>query len=245
MLADENPALDIQPEFSSPTFEALRNCIIGGTQTTHEEVATELANVWKQDHNLRETAWTRQVEEETHLVADAAHAELEQLEQECLHLERETKAELQEAEKKKPKINDFKSRTIVGDTLTPCPSQYAIQKLKSFEFVELYYFSPDGCKKAADEAKTSSDDTFGLTRVDDFIALKPVASCKPSCKVIQDHSLDWQQFDLAKNSFLLHINKLSWPEKHQWALTMFFMNIITHPSRNEPLGEKSLLLYAA
>ncbi|KAG2078361.1 hypothetical protein BDR04DRAFT_998940, partial [Suillus decipiens] len=49
-----------------------------------------------------------------------------------------------EAEKKKPKINDFMVGTSVSDTLTPCLSQYAIHKLKSFEYVELWYLSPDG-----------------------------------------------------------------------------------------------------
>jgi hypothetical protein len=242
-----DPALDIQPDFSSATFEGLRNRIIGHTQTTHEEVATELATAWQQDRNLRLTAWARQVEEDTRLTAEAAQAEVEQaqLEQDRLRLEQEAETELREAEKKKPKINDFKSGIVVGDTLTPRPSQYAIHKLKSYEFVELWYFSPEGCKEASDEAKSNLEDTFGLTRVDDFVALKPVASARPSRKVIQDHSLEWRQFDLAKNSFLLYINKLSWPEKHQRALTMFFMNIVTHPYRSEPFGDRTLLLYAA
>ncbi|KAG1802354.1 uncharacterized protein BJ212DRAFT_1285945, partial [Suillus subaureus] len=165
--------------------------------------------------------------------------------QECLRLEQEAEAELRKAEKKKPKINDFKIGVAVGDTLTPRPSQYAIHKLKSFKYVELWYFSPDGCRETADDAKTSADDTFGLTKVEDFVALKPVASFKASCKAIQDHSLEWHQFDLAKNSFLLYINKLKWPDKHQRALTMFFMNIVSHPSRSEPYGEQALLLYAA
>ncbi|KAG0704640.1 hypothetical protein DFH29DRAFT_1037462 [Suillus ampliporus] len=201
-----DPSLDIQPDFSSPTFEALRIRIIGGTQTTHQEVAAELATVWQQDCDLRVADWARQVDEDIRLVADAAQAERELAEQDCLHREQEAETELQETEKKKPKINDFKSGTVVGDTLTPHPSQYAIHKLKSFEYVELWYFSPDGCKETSDEAKTNSEDTFGLTRVDDFVALKPVASFKPSRKAIQDHSLEWRQFDLAKNSFLLHIN---------------------------------------
>ncbi|KAG0695760.1 hypothetical protein DFH29DRAFT_1083247 [Suillus ampliporus] len=225
-----DPSLDIQPDFSSPTFEALRIRIIRGTQTTHQEVAAELATVWQQDRDLRVADWARQVDEDIRLAADAAQAERELAEQD---------------QKKKPKINDFKSGTVVGDTLTPRPSQYAIHKLKSFEYVELWYFSPDGCKETSDEAKTNSEDTFGLTRVDDFVALKPVASFKPSRKAIQDHSLEWRQFDLAKNSFLLHINKLSWPKKHQRALTMFFMNVIAHPYRSEPLGERALLVYVA
>ncbi|KAG1746845.1 hypothetical protein EDB19DRAFT_1826241 [Suillus lakei] len=86
--------------------------------------------------------------------------------------------------------------------------------------------------------------TFSFTKVEDFVALKSVVSFKPSRKAIQDHSLDWQQFDMAKNSFLLDINKLNWPEKHQHAITMFFITIISHPQCSEPFGERALLLYA-
>ncbi|KAG0692213.1 hypothetical protein DFH29DRAFT_861058 [Suillus ampliporus] len=240
-----DPALDIQPDFASPMFEALRDRIISGTQTMHQEVAADLAAAWQNDHDLRTTAWVAQANEDAHLAAKATQAEREHAEQERTHLEQEAEAELRKAEKKKPKINDFKSGTAIGDTLTPRPSQYAIHKLKSFKYVELWYLSLDGCKETSDEAKSSADDTFGLTRVDDFIALKPVASFKASRKAIQDHSLEWRQFDLAKNSFLLYINKLNWPEKHQRALTMFFMNIVAHPSWSEPFGERALLLYAA
>lgn len=240
-----DPAFDIQPDFSSPTFEGLRVHIIGGTQTTHDEVANELVTAWQQDRDLRVTAWKRQVDEDAELAADAARAVQKQADQEHLCLEHEAEAELREAEKKKPKINDFQTGTAIGDTLTPRPSQYAIHKLKSLKYVELWYFSPDGCKVTADDAKTNTEDTFGLAKVDDFIALKPVASFKASRKAIQDHNLEWRQFDLAKNSFLLHINKLKWPEKHQRALTMFFMNIVAHPYRSEHFGEQALLLYAA
>ncbi|KAG1823817.1 uncharacterized protein BJ212DRAFT_1296356 [Suillus subaureus] len=210
-----DPMLDIQPDFASPTFEGLRNQIIGGTQTTHNEVVVDLIVAWQQDRNLRVVAWTRQVKEDAHLAAEAARVDREQEAQECLWLEHEAEDELHEAEKKKPKINDFQVGTAVSDILTPRPSQYAIHKLKSFEYVKLWYFSPDGCKATADEAKTSADNAFGFTKVDDFVALKPVASFKASHRAIQDHCLEWCQFDLAKNSFLLYINKLNWPTKHQ------------------------------
>ncbi|KAG1794723.1 uncharacterized protein BJ212DRAFT_1291839 [Suillus subaureus] len=240
-----DPVLDIQPDFSSPTFEGLRNCIIGGTQMTHEEVTNKLATAWEQDCNLRVVAWTRQVDKDQCLAAHAAQTEWEQVDQERLCLEQEAEAELCEAEKKKPKINDFKIGAAIGNTLTPHPSQYMIHKLKSFKYIELWYFSPDGCRETANDAKTSADNTFSLTKVEDFVALKPVTSFKASRKAIQDHNLEWCQFDLTKNSFLLYINKLKWPDKHQQALTMFFMNIVSHPSCSEPYRERALLLYAA
>ena len=240
-----NPALEIEPNFASATFEALRNRIIGNTQTTHAEAANELTTGWQQDRDIRSAAWDQQVNEDNRLAAEEAQAERERLEQEQFLLEQEAENERRETEKKKPKINDFTAGASVSDTLTPRPSQYAIHKLKSFEYVELWYFSPDGCRETADEAKSSADGTFGFTKVEDFVALKPVASFKPSRKAIQDHSLDWRQFDLAKNSFLIYINRLNWPEKHQRAITMFFMNIVSHLQRSEPFGERALLLYAA
>lgn len=240
-----DPALDIEPDFASATFEGIRNRIIGNTQTTHDEAANELITGWRQDRDIRLAAWNVQVNEETRLAAEAARAEQEHINQEHTLLEQEAETERKDAEKKKPKINDFKVGTSVSDTLTHRPSQYAIHKLKSFEYVELWYFSPDGCRDTADEAKSSADGTFGFTKVDDFVALKAVAAFKPSRKAIQDHSLEWRQFDMAKNSFLLYINKLKWPEKHQRALTMFFMNIVSHPQCAEPFGERALLLYAA
>ncbi|KAG1752596.1 uncharacterized protein EDB91DRAFT_1044842 [Suillus paluster] len=240
-----DPALDIKPDFASITFQGIRNRIIGNTQVTHDEAANELITGWRQDRDIRLAAWTLQVNEQARLTAEANQAEHERAEQERLAQEQEAEDECREAEKKKPKINDFKAGVSVNDTLTHRPSQYAIHKLKSFEYVELWYFSPDGCKDTADEAKSSADGTFGFTKVDDFIALKAVAAFKPSRKAIQDHSLEWRQFNMAKNSFLLYINKLNWPEKHQRAITMFFMNVVSHPQRAEPLGERALLLYAA
>ncbi|KAG1776943.1 hypothetical protein EV702DRAFT_1045645 [Suillus placidus] len=216
-----DPALDIEPDFASISFQGIRNRIIGNTQTTHDEAANELITGWRQDRDIRLAAWTLQVNEATRLATEAARVEQERVDQERLLAEQEAEDERQEVEKKKPKINDFKVGTSVSDTLLHRPSQYAVHKLKSFEYVELWYFSPDGCKDTADEAKSSTDRTFGFTKVDDFIALKAVAAFKPSRKAIQDHSLEWRQFDMAKNSFLLYINKLNWPEKHQRALTMF------------------------
>ncbi|KAG2132238.1 hypothetical protein BD769DRAFT_1354866 [Suillus cothurnatus] len=238
-------ALDIIPYFASATFQGIRDQIIGNTQATHEEVANELIMGWQQDRDIRLAAWNLQVNEDARLAAEAAHTEHERREQERLLLEQEAEIEHCEAEKKKPKINDFKTGASVGNTLAHRPSQYAIHKLKSFEYVELWYFSPDGCREAADKAKSSADGTFGFTKVDDFVALKTVASFRPSRKVIQDHGLEWRQFNMVKNSFLVYINKLNWPEKHQRALTMFFMNIVSNPQQAEPFGERVLLLYAA
>jgi hypothetical protein len=85
---------------------------------------------WQQDRDIQLAAWNLQVNEDAHLVAEAAHTE-----HEC-H-EQEAEIECCKVEKKKPKINDFKTGASVGNTLAHRPSQYAIHELKSFEYVEL------------------------------------------------------------------------------------------------------------
>ncbi|KAG1825472.1 uncharacterized protein BJ212DRAFT_1474863 [Suillus subaureus] len=96
-------------------------------------------------------------------------------------------------QKKKPKINDFDTAMIMADIIIPCPSQYTIQKIKNMEYVELWYFSPDGCWEASTTSRSTldSDDTFGFVKVDGMVALKMLALFKASHKALQDHDLLW------------------------------------------------------
>ncbi|KAG2344672.1 hypothetical protein BDR05DRAFT_857887, partial [Suillus weaverae] len=112
--------------------------------------------------------------------------------------------------KRKPKINDFDAEAVVADVLIPCPSQYALQKIKGMEYIELWYFSPEGCREASDNSRSTVENSFGLAKVDGYVAFKPMASFKASQKVLQDHDLSWWQFNIAKMSFLVHIDKCGW-----------------------------------
>ncbi|KAG1891758.1 uncharacterized protein F5891DRAFT_964150, partial [Suillus fuscotomentosus] len=134
-----------------------------------------------------------------------------------------------ETEKKKLKINNFNADLPVSDVIIPYPSQFVLQKVKNMEFIELWYFSPDGC----------------LKKIDSIVALKSFSSFKASNKALQDHDLSWRQFDMAKTSFLVHIEKASWPNKHQMALVLFFTLITNHEHRLRPRREKTLLRYAS
>ena len=75
---------------------------------------------------------------------------------------------------------------MVADHVMPRPSQFTIGKLKSFNFVELWYFTDEGCAEAQDTSKAQSDDAYGITKVDDLVALKPVVSFKASQNVVPD-----------------------------------------------------------
>ena len=80
---------------------------------------------------------------------------------------------------------------MVSDHVMPQPSQFAIGKLKSFNFVELWYFTDEGCHKVQDSSRAQSDDVYGLTRINDLVVLKPIASFKASRNVVLDANLTW------------------------------------------------------
>ncbi|KAG1758761.1 hypothetical protein EDD22DRAFT_849773 [Suillus occidentalis] len=198
ILAD--PVLEVQPNFKSAAYTGWLNALVAGGMAK-EDALKQMAEGWRLEH------------QECILERERAEKEAEE------QLER------RKAEKKKPKINDFDDGAVVADVIIPCPSQYAIQRIKNME------------------STSNSDDAFGFAKVDGVVALKTIASFKASQKALQDHDLSWWQFDLAKTSFLVHIEKNNWPQKHQQALALFFTLITNHKHRMRPQGEKALLCY--
>lgn len=65
-------------------------------------------------------------------------------------------------EKKKPSIGDFKEDMPPPNVITWCLLQYMLQKIAAFEYIELWYFTKEGCFEAAKYAWSQADDTFGL-----------------------------------------------------------------------------------
>lgn len=148
-------------------------------------------------------------------------------------------------ERKRPKIPDFDEGRMVSDHILPRPSQFAIGKLKSFNFVELWYFTDEGCREAQDSSRAQSDDAYGLTKVDDLVALKPVASFKASRNVIPDADLTWRQLNVAKNALIRYMEICNWPQKHIQSIAHFYFNLKLDPMRARPNGERVLIIYQA
>ncbi|KAG1838659.1 hypothetical protein C8R48DRAFT_680024 [Suillus tomentosus] len=146
--------------------------------------------------------------------------------------EAEAERERTEAEKKKPKMNGFDKASSIGDFLNPCPAQYAIQKLTNFEYVELWYFPPEGCKDALRSSHSIAENDLSFTRVDDQLALRPSSAFKASKAAIADHELMFSIFLRAKNLFLVQISKAKWPQSHIDALSLFFWHLENHSIRN-------------
>ncbi|KAG6376778.1 hypothetical protein JVT61DRAFT_1802 [Boletus reticuloceps] len=150
-----------------------------------------------------------------------------------------------DAEKKKTKIGDFNEGQGPPDVIRQRPAQYTLQRISSFEFVELWYFTPMGCRDASVNLRSNADDAFGITNTNDVLTFRPIASVKASKNAIPDDALSFSDFMQAHISFLEHVKQAEWPEKHVKSLALFFWCLETHSKQEDFHGDQTILNYTA
>ncbi|KAG1809375.1 uncharacterized protein BJ212DRAFT_1484495 [Suillus subaureus] len=198
-----NPNLKMVPDFAGNLYAGIHTDLEAATNQTGEEVIARLMETWNADHNAREN-------------------------EECIQREAEAEREWTEAEKKKPKMNGFEHASSVGDYLTPRPAQYAIQKLTNFEYVELWYFSPEGCKDALKSSCSVANNDMSIMRTDNQLTLWPTSVFKASKVAMADH------------------DKAKWPQPNIDALSLFFWHLENHSIRNNSeISDMVILTYTS
>ncbi|KAH0834829.1 hypothetical protein J3R83DRAFT_10446 [Lanmaoa asiatica] len=147
---------------------------------------------------------------------------------------------------RKPTIPDFQEDLPPPSIISERPFLYAMKKIETFEYVELWYFSKDGMKEASKQSHSQADDAFGLLSTSNILTLRPVASVKASKNALADHELPLATILKACITYLEQIEKIGWPKKHIMALCQFFYAIEGHPYRKTmKRGECIMALYAA
>ncbi|KIJ06992.1 hypothetical protein PAXINDRAFT_19805 [Paxillus involutus ATCC 200175] len=238
-----DPSNEVCPNFALDFYRPMRDALLVNADN-EEQILDNLVQMWTAEHNQRVELWNERQRVEALLAEEAEGVRrTQEREAQCL-VDDEAERERTDLEKKKPKMNDFDDEVEVGNVIIPRPSQYALLKLKNFEFVELWYFSPEGCRDAAKSSSSIMEDTFGISKVDDILTMRPVAALKQSRNVVNDYDLPISDFFRAKNSFLVHIEHVSWPKKHINALAEFFWHLENHPICNRRHGNTVMLLYA-
>ena len=145
-----DPHLEVIPNHAGPHYDALRNALTQNGLTL-EQAILALDNSWTQNHEARIQAWNQQVEDDAAAAAAALALQPEQQAQQAQQPPPDPPAqeeERAEGEKKKLKMKDFDDATTVGNYIAPRPAQYALWRIEDFEYVELWYFTPEGCSDA-------------------------------------------------------------------------------------------------
>ena len=197
-----NPNSDECPDYGSAAFAAVRTALIAQNNLDDEGAKQLLADAWKQDNNRMKEAWERQVQDNLHLQEEADCIAHEEEERQQTQKEQEEEIERCELEKKKPKMKEFDHGTMVDDFITPRPSTYALNKLETFEYVKLWYFTPEGCLDATESQRSQADDTFSLVKVRESLALRQLSAVKSSHNAVKDMDLTWKQMMIGKVLFL-------------------------------------------
>ncbi|KAF8835128.1 hypothetical protein BDN67DRAFT_1015814 [Paxillus ammoniavirescens] len=241
-----DPDLKIAPNYTGPEFDIICEGLIHGYHENDQQVIERLPAAWQADRATRITTWNVQKETEARAAAEAEEAHRLHEEEEEVLVNKEAKCEQRDTEKKKLKMNTFTPGSSVADMLINPPSQYTLQKLSTFDYVEMWYFSPARCLDAAKHHdRTHIDSTFGISKVDDLLTVHPVTSVRALCNVLPDHKLFFSEFLSTKNCFLDYAKKANWPMANVDTLTKFFWFLETHPLLQLPLGERIILTYAS
>lgn len=245
-----NPHLELIPDHAGPHYGVLREALTQNGMTA-EQAVLALNNSWTLNHEARIQAWDQQVADDEAALQAQLAAQLEAQQQQAVdppaaaQAQPEQDGERADAEKKKPKMRDFDDATTVGNYIAPRPSQYALRRIEDFEYIELWYLTPEGCTDATQHHFTQHDDAFGLTKVDDMVTLKSVSSLKASKNVVPDAELSFRQMSMAKNAFIPLMTKYLWSAKAIKAFAQLFTELELHPYRQRDFGEKALITYQA
>lgn len=101
------------------------------------------------------------------------------------------------ATKKKVVYIDFNEDATITDHVSHHPSEYAVKRIEDMEYVELWYFSKEGCLEASKATLTAADDTYGLLKMDTGLAFRSTKASKASPNAIPDEHLTWDQITLS------------------------------------------------
>jgi len=208
MDPDPNP----MPDFVAEEAFLLRGALIDAFGWNKEQAIQHLQATWRQVH-LEPPAQPPQ---------DCPENKEDQLMEQPGGAEQPGDWAKQAQDKKKPTIEDFEEDAPPPNVIASWPSQYALQKITAFRYVELWYFMKDGCFKAMKQAHLQADDAFGLASTNEILTLCPVTSVKASKYAKADNELSLTEILQAWTLYLEHLKEAGWPEKHISALFKFF-----------------------
>ncbi|KAF8235905.1 hypothetical protein L208DRAFT_1534907, partial [Tricholoma matsutake] len=164
---EQDPNLKTCPDYGAPKFNIICTALINAGKMNNEQVIQHLTDTWNQQKNCHVEAWNQQLIDDLRDQEELEHQQCQEEDEQRAQREAEEEAERHEAEKKKPKMNGFDVNTMVDDFITPRPATYALHKLESFEYIELWYFTQEGCLDAPKNHHFQTEDALGFTKVRD------------------------------------------------------------------------------
>ena len=214
-MEPRNPTADREPDFEGAEWEGLRTALTDSGKT-HDEAVEILLQGWKNQHERNVRAWDewrQQQERENEEAGDRDNGE-----------------------------DSAEWRPTPG-FLDLQPAQHVMKRLKKKEYVELWYFTAQGCQNAAAADLVSPDETFGFVSTEKGVVIQSVNASTMSSKVIRDEDLSWEQITEGKTRLVGCMGASGWSEQEVKQLARFYLNLDVHPIRSQQYGPQAVMRY--
>ena len=196
----------IQPQWNSPDFNAVRQTFMARFNCSEEAAIERSQNMWNNADAPRPPTPPMPP------LPIPPQEPVPQMGHEVLPPAR-----------KKITFTDFELNTPIPESLPFFPAQFAMDKIKSMDYAELWYFTTEGILNASRITLTAADDTYGLLQNNGGLALQQVKASRASRNVISDEALSWDQIATARHNLV--DATAGWPDRHRMVLAEFFMNL--------------------
>ncbi|KAG2074845.1 hypothetical protein BDR04DRAFT_1006988 [Suillus decipiens] len=207
----DNPNEAIFPDFMTIKYAMARaRLIVRGV--TNEEAAAEA--IWTFNNDTAKDAWAEQVEVELRQAQEAWRVAAEQEQEQQQVLDDKLMA-VRKEEHKKNKAKFIPVSTVKILTIPVIiPSHYAVCKLKTGDYCELYYFTNKGLSKAKKNLLlTELQGLILIPGMDGQQMWVNMDETRNSKTVItKDENLSWEEFNEAALCMIMAMKQQEWPE---------------------------------
>ncbi|KAF9220510.1 hypothetical protein BS17DRAFT_849161 [Gyrodon lividus] len=104
-----NPNAEIRPDFTSGAFRAIREAVMAAENVDQDTAIEHLLTAWQEDHDRRVEEWNAQQQAEAQEAGRQENERQARREEAQMQAEGQIEIERREAERKKPKMNNFTS----------------------------------------------------------------------------------------------------------------------------------------
>jgi len=189
----QNPHLAECPDFSDESFEDPVQSMVGPDRTKKQAIDS-LKSAWRVQNNRKKALWDAQV------LADQERQNKQNAQNVAVEAQAQAQADNDTREAgRKPKLGTFEATASIGNEISLKPSSFAINRLRDMKYIELYCFSPAGCRDHANQRLFSANEAFVFTYSNSAdgpatssLTLKPVSALAHPGKIVLDENLSWE-----------------------------------------------------
>jgi hypothetical protein len=155
----EDPNAAILPDFEADEYVQARAQIINDV-IDNQQAAQILANLWHIQNDADKHCWADRIQEEAQAAEEARRQATEgENQRHQAQLVEQEAAVSEERKKNKSKYVPIRNADIPSNpVILPC--QYAIQKMKSGDYCELFYFTNNSLEEASRNMFTADEDAL-------------------------------------------------------------------------------------